>query len=101
MCYAPLLMGALHRRPFCFLFSVPRPSCALTFPSLAHSQVEHSRARMLAQFADDGSMPDEMRRPTQLHYMMFSLQGWYILARIAKRGGESVLFEGRYLHESP
>lgn len=56
-------------------------------PPFTTLQVEHSRARMLAQFASDGSLPDEMRRPTQLHYMMFSLQGWYTLARIAEKAG--------------
>jgi hypothetical protein len=54
-------------------------------------QVERSKARLIAQFAQDGSIPDEMRRPTQLHYMMFSLQGWYTLARIGVRAGAACL----------
>lgn len=57
---------------------------------LWHLQVERSKARLIAQFAADGSIPDEMRRPTQLHYMMFSLQGWYTLARVAVKAGECV-----------
>lgn len=43
-----------------------------------------SKARMLEQFAEDGSLPAEMQRPTQLHYMMFTLQGWINLARLSQ-----------------
>ncbi|KNC78532.1 hypothetical protein SARC_09046, partial [Sphaeroforma arctica JP610] len=54
-----------------------------TFLWLAQSDV----ARILEQFDLDGSMPEEMIRPTQLHYMMFALQGWLIVAHMASRAG--------------
>eukprot|EP01134_Creolimax_fragrantissima_P001874 CFRG1874T1 len=53
------------------------------FVWLAQSNV----GRILDQFVHDGTMPHEMIRPTQLHYMMFSLQGWLIIAHMVKRAG--------------
>lgn len=50
-------------------------------------QMSVARGRILSQFAADGSLPHEMTRRTQLHYMMFTLQGWYTLARIASNAG--------------
>jgi hypothetical protein len=50
-------------------------------------QISVARGRALGQFAADGSLPHEMTRRTQLHYMMFTLQGWYTLARIAAHAG--------------
>eukprot|EP00123_Amoebidium_parasiticum_P017446 comp23857_c0_seq1/m.41716 comp23857_c0_seq1/g.41716 ORF comp23857_c0_seq1/g.41716 comp23857_c0_seq1/m.41716 type:complete len:791 (-) comp23857_c0_seq1:828-3200(-) len=49
--------------------------------------IELSRGRIQSQFADDGSLPEEMARETQLHYMMFTLHGWMTLAMMAQRVG--------------
>eukprot|EP01134_Creolimax_fragrantissima_P003404 CFRG3404T1 len=57
---------------------------------LFRRSMERSRARVIEQFAMDGSMPDEMKRPTQLHYMLFSLQGWYTLATLASKAGVDI-----------
>ncbi|KNC82000.1 hypothetical protein SARC_05706 [Sphaeroforma arctica JP610] len=51
------------------------------------NHVDVARGRLLSQFADDGSLPHEMIRETQLHYMMFTLSGWYTLARLALNVG--------------
>eukprot|EP00123_Amoebidium_parasiticum_P017630 comp23923_c0_seq1/m.42223 comp23923_c0_seq1/g.42223 ORF comp23923_c0_seq1/g.42223 comp23923_c0_seq1/m.42223 type:complete len:833 (-) comp23923_c0_seq1:38-2536(-) len=48
---------------------------------------ERAKGRALWQFAPDGSLPEEMSRKTQLHYMMFGLQGWYTLATLSQRAG--------------
>lgn len=50
-------------------------------------QVNLARGRILSQFSGDGSLPHEMVRKTQLHYLMFTLQGWYTLARMASMAG--------------
>eukprot|EP00123_Amoebidium_parasiticum_P018304 comp24167_c1_seq2/m.44079 comp24167_c1_seq2/g.44079 ORF comp24167_c1_seq2/g.44079 comp24167_c1_seq2/m.44079 type:complete len:1018 (-) comp24167_c1_seq2:421-3474(-) len=49
-----------------------------------------AKGRLLGQIAVDGTMPFEMERKTQLHYMMFTLQGWYHLGRMAHRAGINV-----------
>eukprot|EP01134_Creolimax_fragrantissima_P005919 CFRG5919T1 len=46
-----------------------------------------ARSRMHTHFAPDGSLPHEMERPTQLHYMMFGLMGWLTLGVISENGG--------------
>jgi hypothetical protein len=46
--------------------------------------IERSRSRMSAQIAQDGRLPEELRRPTCEHYQMFTLQGWSILSRLAQ-----------------
>eukprot|EP01134_Creolimax_fragrantissima_P007142 CFRG7142T1 len=51
------------------------------------NHVDVARGRILSQFAEDGSLPHEMIRETQLHYMMFTLSGWYTLARLALNVG--------------
>ena len=43
---------------------------------------ERSTSRLLAHIAQDGSMPQELLRPTCEHYQMFTLQGWSILSRL-------------------
>eukprot|EP01134_Creolimax_fragrantissima_P006112 CFRG6112T1 len=52
---------------------------------LRHTEI--AKTRILSQFTNEGVMPGEMVRPTQLHYMMFGLQGWYTLSRLAEKGG--------------
>eukprot|EP00123_Amoebidium_parasiticum_P017214 comp23756_c0_seq1/m.41095 comp23756_c0_seq1/g.41095 ORF comp23756_c0_seq1/g.41095 comp23756_c0_seq1/m.41095 type:complete len:943 (-) comp23756_c0_seq1:611-3439(-) len=47
-------------------------------------QANQARGRILYQFAKDGSLPEEMVRRTQLHYMMFTLSGWFTLGRLAE-----------------
>ncbi|KNC75273.1 hypothetical protein SARC_12199, partial [Sphaeroforma arctica JP610] len=68
---------------------------------LFRRQMERSRARVIDQFAIDGSMPDEMKRPTQLHYMLFSLQGWYTLATLATKAGIDIYGFVPPAHKAP
>lgn len=49
--------------------------------------MDHAQGRMLAQFDKDGSLPHEMFRKTQLHYIMFTLMGWYTLSGMAAKAG--------------
>jgi hypothetical protein len=49
-----------------------------------------SRVRINMQFHPDGSQPQELLRPTSLHYCCFNLQGWLNLATIAARCGEDL-----------
>lgn len=42
-----------------------------------------AKARILAQFASDGSQPEELRRTQTCHYTSFNLQCWANLARLA------------------
>ena len=51
------------------------------------NHTERSKGRILEHFAEDGSLPRELKRPTSLHYMMFTMQGWYTLARMAAQAG--------------
>ncbi|KAI2505539.1 hypothetical protein MHU86_8875 [Fragilaria crotonensis] len=46
--------------------------------------LERSTSRLLAHIAADGSMPQELIRPTCEHYQMFTLQGWSVLSRMAE-----------------
>lgn len=56
------------------------------YPTLEwHTRV--SRGRMKSQFDRAGKLIYEMRRPNQLHYMMYGLQAWVWLARISERIG--------------
>lgn len=54
---------------------------------LFFNHTDRAKGRMLEHFAADGSLPRELKRPTSLHYMMFTMQGWYTLARIAANAG--------------
>jgi Alginate lyase len=44
---------------------------------------ERSTPRLLSHIKKDGSMPQELQRPTCEHYQMFTLQGWSVLSRMA------------------
>ena len=46
--------------------------------------LERSTSRLIAHIAADGSMPQELIRPTCEHYQMFTLQGWSVLSRMAE-----------------
>ena len=46
--------------------------------------LERSTSRLLSHIAPDGSMPEELIRPTCEHYQMFTLQGWSVLSRMAE-----------------
>lgn len=54
---------------------------------LFFNHTERAKGRILEHFASDGSLPKELKRPTSLHYMMFTMQGWYTLARLASNAG--------------
>jgi len=47
----------------------------------------YARERLIEQIAADGSLPRELSRPRQRHYVMFGLQGWTALARLLSPAG--------------
>ncbi len=54
-----------------------------------------SRERILEQFADDGTQPEEMTRTQTAHYCCFNLQSWVNLATLAEACGHDLWsFEG-------
>ena len=50
----------------------------------------YARERLIGQIAADGSLPREMSRADQRHYVMFSLQGWTALTRILAAAGDDL-----------
>eukprot|EP00123_Amoebidium_parasiticum_P017591 comp23907_c2_seq1/m.42105 comp23907_c2_seq1/g.42105 ORF comp23907_c2_seq1/g.42105 comp23907_c2_seq1/m.42105 type:complete len:1059 (-) comp23907_c2_seq1:41-3217(-) len=62
------------------------------------NHTERAKSRITTQFKKDGTLPREMVRPTALHYMMFTLQGWMVLGRLAAAGGVD-LFDFRPIKE--
>ncbi|WP_028492423.1 alginate lyase family protein [Thioalkalivibrio sp. ALE19] len=62
---------------------------------LVRETLRDSRSRILAQFASDGRLPQELARTTTAHYECFTIQGWIHLARLAESVGEDLWsFEG-------
>ncbi len=62
---------------------------------LVRETLRDSRSRILAQFAPDGRLPNELARTTTAHYECFTIQGWIHLARLAESVGEDLWsFEG-------
>lgn len=57
---------------------------------LLRETLRDSRMRILAQFASDGRLPEELRRTTSAHYECFTIQGWVHLARLAESVGEDL-----------
>jgi hypothetical protein len=54
-----------------------------------------SRERILEQFGDDGTQPEEMKRTLTAHYCCFNLQSWVNLATLAEACGHDLWsFEG-------
>eukprot|EP00123_Amoebidium_parasiticum_P016243 comp23350_c1_seq1/m.38557 comp23350_c1_seq1/g.38557 ORF comp23350_c1_seq1/g.38557 comp23350_c1_seq1/m.38557 type:complete len:939 (-) comp23350_c1_seq1:405-3221(-) len=51
------------------------------------NHTERAKSRICTQFREDGTLPHEMERPTSLHYIMFTLQGWLTLGRMAEHAG--------------
>lgn len=47
-----------------------------------------SQCRLLRQFAEEGSQPQELKRTTTAHYCCFNLQGWVHLVMLAVASGE-------------
>ncbi len=46
-----------------------------------------SQTRVMGQIKDDGTLPYELERETQLHYVMFGLQALHELARVCEKVG--------------
>eukprot|EP00122_Pirum_gemmata_P009298 Pgem_evm1s8591 len=46
-----------------------------------------AQTRLQGQFLKSGELPHEMVRPKQLHYIMFTLQGWFTLNRLMEGSG--------------
>jgi hypothetical protein len=57
---------------------------------LLNATFRRCRARINLQFEADGAQPQELRRPSSLHYCCFNLQGWISLATHAARCGEDL-----------
>jgi hypothetical protein len=49
-----------------------------------------ARERMCSQIAPDGSLPAELARPRPGHYVLFTLQGWTMLATILRSIGDDL-----------
>jgi hypothetical protein len=63
--------------------------------------IERSTSRLLAQSMGDGSMPQELSRPTCEHYQMFTLQGWSVLSRMAQTVNRNLWIDRRSNGMSP
>lgn len=55
--------------------------------SLLFETLVRAQSRIVQQFAQDGSQPEELKRTTTAHYCCFNLQGWINLSEIASRWG--------------
>jgi hypothetical protein len=52
--------------------------------------LDQSASRLWAHIEINGSMPNELRRPTCEHYQLFNLQGWSILGRLGHSVGRNL-----------
>lgn len=71
----------------CFDLQVAAIAAYLGDMRALSATMRSAKARMLAQFAPDGSQPGELTRQTSAHRAGFNLQSWVNLARLAKTVG--------------
>ena len=63
--------------------------------ALLRNTLRDSRSRIMAQFATDGRLPEELTCTNTAHCECFTIQGWIHLARLAESVGEDLWsFEG-------
>ncbi len=59
------------------------------FTEIAKS-LRRARARIIVQFAEDGSQPRELSRTRPAHYCLFNLCGWATIITLASRVGDDL-----------